>query len=107
MQDRCNILWGFNILMLYFADAFVSINKAGESFDKICKLWLGPKLVVLLYDPRDVELVLSSQVYIDKSYEYSFFKPWLGDGLLISTGKFSILHSILLNHYDKCNKIIS
>lgn len=41
---------------------------------------------MLLYDPRDVELVLSSQVYIDKSNEYRFFQPWLGEGLLISTG---------------------
>lgn len=57
------------------------------SFEKVAKLWIGPKLVVLLYDPRDVEQILSSQVYIDKSNEYSFFKPWLGDGLLISTGE--------------------
>lgn len=84
----------FNTLMLYFAAVFTAINKKGENFDKVCKLWLGPKLMVLLFDPRDVELVLSSQVYIDKSYEYSFFKPWLGDGLLISTGKFAILIAI-------------
>lgn len=59
----------------------------GADYKDVAKLWLGPKLIVLLYDPRDVELVLSSQVYIDKSYEYSFFQPWLGEGLLISTGK--------------------
>ncbi|KAH8321270.1 hypothetical protein KR067_002388 [Drosophila pandora] len=50
-------------------------------------MWIGPKLVVFIYDPRDVELLLSSHVYIDKASEYKFFKPWLGDGLLISTGK--------------------
>lgn len=42
--------------------------------------------MVFLTEPRDVELILSSHVYIDKSPEYRFFKPWLGDGLLISTG---------------------
>lgn len=51
------------------------------------KLWAGPKLLVFLTDPRDVELILSSYVHIDKSSEYRFFKPWLGDGLLISTGQ--------------------
>lgn len=58
----------------------------GDGYPDIAKVWLGPKLIVLLYDPRDVELVLSSQVYIDKSNEYRFFQPWLGEGLLISTG---------------------
>lgn len=56
-------------------------------FDGLCKLWIGPKLIVFLFRPDDVELILSSHVYIDKSAEYDFFKPWLGEGLLISTGK--------------------
>ncbi|KAJ8944745.1 hypothetical protein NQ318_011651 [Aromia moschata] len=47
----------------------------------------GPKLLIFLVDPRDVELILSSHVHIDKASEYRFFKPWLGDGLLISTGQ--------------------
>lgn len=58
------------------------------NFPNLAKIWIGPRLVVFLYDPRDVEIILSSQVYIDKSPEYEFFKPWLGDGLLISTGTY-------------------
>lgn len=50
------------------------------------RVWIGPRLIVFLTDPRDVELILSSHVYIDKSPEYRFFKPWLGNGLLISSG---------------------
>lgn len=45
--------------------------------------------MVFLADPRDIELILSSQVYLDKSPEYRFFKPWLGNGLLISSGECS------------------
>ena len=56
-------------------------------YKEIIKLWIGPKLMVFLADPRDIELILSSQVYLDKSPEYRFFKPWLGNGLLISSGK--------------------
>lgn len=44
-------------------------------FDAVCKLWIGPKLIVFLFNPADVELILSSHVYIDKSAEYDFFKP--------------------------------
>lgn len=61
-----------------------SIPYDGES---VVKIWIGPRLLVFLYDPRDVELILSSHTHIDKADEYRFFKPWLGDGLLISTGQ--------------------
>lgn len=43
--------------------------------------------MVFLTEPRDIEALLSSHINIDKSPEYGFFKPWLGDGLLLSTGR--------------------
>lgn len=61
------------------------------------KVWVGPKLMVFLVDPRDVEIILSSHVHIDKSDEYRFFRPWFGkSGLLISTGIITFLTSVLL-----------
>jgi hypothetical protein len=66
---------------------FKTVIRKGKDFKDVIKLWAGPKLMVFLADPRDIELVLSSQVYLDKSPEYRFFKPWLGNGLLISSGK--------------------
>lgn len=71
------------------SDVFRTIleKQVTYDFDSVAKLWIGPKLIVFLFNPADVELILSSHVYIDKSAEYDFFKPWLGDGLLISTGK--------------------
>lgn len=65
---------------------FRTVIHMSEQFNEIIKIWIGPKLTVFLADPRDVEIILSSQVLIDKSSEYEFFKPWLGDGLLISSG---------------------
>lgn len=63
--------------------------RRSEEYDryKPTKLWFGPRLGIFLLDPNDIEVILSSNVYIDKSPEYRFFKPWLGDGLLISTGE--------------------
>ncbi|XP_045764148.1 cytochrome P450 4g15 [Maniola jurtina] len=70
-------------------DIFKRIMARSEQFEheSAVKIWIGPRLLVFLYDPRDVELILSSNVHIDKADEYRFFKPWLGDGLLISTGQ--------------------
>ncbi|EDV99545.1 cytochrome P450 4g15 [Drosophila grimshawi] len=69
------------------SSVFKTVIRKSTPFEHIAKMWIGPKLVVFIYDPRDVELLLSSHVYIDKASEYKFFKPWLGDGLLISTGQ--------------------
>lgn len=56
-------------------------------YTNIAKLWIGPKLIVFLTHPKDVEIILGSHVHIDKADEYRFFKPWLGNGLLISSGE--------------------
>lgn len=66
---------------------FKTVITKGKDYKDVIKLWAGPKLMVFLADPRDIELILSSQVYLDKSPEYRFFKPWLGNGLLISSGE--------------------
>ncbi|XP_014208573.1 cytochrome P450 4g15-like [Copidosoma floridanum] len=58
-----------------------------DIYGNVTRAFIGPKLIVFLIDPRDVEIILSSQVHIDKSPEYRFFAPWLGQGLLISTGE--------------------
>lgn len=70
-----------------FAVVFKTVITKGKDYKDVIKLWAGPKLMVFLADPRDIELILSSQVYLDKSPEYRFFKPWLGNGLLISSGE--------------------
>lgn len=41
----------------------------------------------VISDPKMAEEILSSQKLIDKGDDYELIKPWLGSGLLISTGK--------------------
>lgn len=61
--------------------------KLSDKFGRVVRGWAGWKLIVFLMDPRDIEVILGSQTHIDKSDEYTFFQPWLGNGLLISTGE--------------------
>lgn len=58
-----------------------------KMYGNITRGWIGNKLVIFLTHPADVEIILNSHVYLDKSEEYRFFKPWLGEGLLISSGE--------------------
>ncbi|KAJ8727105.1 hypothetical protein PYW08_015502 [Mythimna loreyi] len=68
-------------------DQLVNIAlKYAEQYGTVIRAWLGPKLIVFILDAEDIEVILSSHEHIDKSPEYRFFKPWLGEGLLISTG---------------------
>ena len=41
-----------------------------DVYGNVARAFLGPKLVVFLVDPRDIEIILSSHVHIDKSPEY-------------------------------------
>uniref|UniRef100_A0A8D0H973 Cytochrome P450 4V2 n=1 Tax=Sphenodon punctatus TaxID=8508 RepID=A0A8D0H973_SPHPU len=52
----------------------------------LLKLWIGPLPFVVLYHSDTVEVILSSSKHMTKSYPYKFLHPWLGQGLLTSTG---------------------
>ncbi|XP_042211264.1 cytochrome P450 4C1-like isoform X1 [Homarus americanus] len=52
----------------------------------IFRVWAGPVPIVQLLRCRPVEVILSSQKHLDKSLDYTFLHPWLGTGLLTSTG---------------------
>ncbi|KAG5682569.1 hypothetical protein PVAND_011914 [Polypedilum vanderplanki] len=61
-------------------------KKLSDKFGRVVRGWAGWKLVVFIMNPADAEVILNSSEHIEKSDEYKFFKPWLGNGLLISTG---------------------
>ncbi|XP_027591287.1 cytochrome P450 4V2 isoform X1 [Pipra filicauda] len=67
---------------------FNQLKFYSEEFRKwsLFNLWLGPLPVVVLYHPDSVEVILNSSKHIEKSYLYDFLHPWLGTGLLTSTG---------------------
>ncbi|XP_073831826.1 cytochrome P450 4g1-like [Musca autumnalis] len=48
---------------------------------------LGPIMVITLWNPLDIEVVLSSSIHLEKPQEYNYFRPWFGNGLLISKGQ--------------------
>uniref|UniRef100_A0A914EP75 Cytochrome P450 n=1 Tax=Acrobeloides nanus TaxID=290746 RepID=A0A914EP75_9BILA len=75
-------------------------------------LWLGPQPLVILIKADYVKAVLESNALTSKGKEYSILEPWLGTGLLTSSGSkwknrrklltpafhFNILNSFMLIH---------
>lgn len=57
-------------------------------FGRSFRIWFGPfNVSFYLCDPKDVEVVLSSNSLLKKNTLYDFILPWLGTGLLISDGR--------------------
>lgn len=63
------------------------INDLSRVYGGVFRVWVGMhKVAFVISDARIAELVLGhSHKYLAKSDIYSFLKPWLGNGLLLST----------------------
>lgn len=51
------------------------------------KILLGPKILISLAEPEDLEVILAQGKTIQKSEEYEYTKDWIGEGLITSMGQ--------------------
>lgn len=58
-----------------------------DIYGQTIRVWFGPELNILTSDMKFVEPLLSSHDLLDKATEYDFLRPWLHQGLLVSTGR--------------------
>uniref|UniRef100_A0A8C9SE37 aromatase n=1 Tax=Scleropages formosus TaxID=113540 RepID=A0A8C9SE37_SCLFO len=67
---------------------FCQIHEISERFRNapLTKLWIGPVPFILLFHAETIEMLLNNSKHMDKAYAYKFLHPWLGTGLLTSTG---------------------
>ncbi|XP_050456470.1 cytochrome P450 4C1-like isoform X1 [Cataglyphis hispanica] len=55
--------------------------------DGIFIYWIGMKPLISIFKPEILEIIFPSTVNIEKGFPYELLEPWLGKGLLTSTGK--------------------
>ncbi|XP_037933996.1 probable cytochrome P450 4d14 [Teleopsis dalmanni] len=68
-------------------ETIYNFNKLMRSeYGKIWRLWFFHHDGIFVQDPKFFESILSSQQVISKNNLYNLLIPWLGDGLLLSTG---------------------
>jgi len=67
-------------------DYLRSLVHLNEDYGQIFKIYIGSTVYVIMTNPADVEVVMTSSTNITKSVLYDMLRPWLGEGLLISTG---------------------
>ncbi|KAJ8888508.1 hypothetical protein PR048_007999 [Dryococelus australis] len=84
-----------------FFDAVVL--KLAKQYGPLFRVWVGPNLFVILSAPEYIEVILSSNTQLDKGSNYKFTLPWIGDGLLTSTGNASVL---LRSCFDAWGRVV-
>lgn len=57
-----------------------------QSYGTQFRFWLGPKLMVVLTDPRDIEVILNSPKAAYKDPVYRFLEKFIGRGLITGSG---------------------
>uniref|UniRef100_A0A6Q2WTW4 Cytochrome P450 4V2 n=1 Tax=Esox lucius TaxID=8010 RepID=A0A6Q2WTW4_ESOLU len=69
-------------------DFFRQIIGYTEQFKNhpLMKIWIGPIPFLILFHAETIETVLNNPIHMEKAYAYKFLHPWLGTGLLTSTG---------------------
>ncbi|XP_055934616.1 cytochrome P450 4C1-like [Argiope bruennichi] len=70
---------------VYIIERVLGTNILFQKYGFHC-FWFGPNPVISIFSPELLEIVLSSNVSLEKSFEYRFLERWLGRGLLTSTG---------------------
>ncbi|GIX80215.1 cytochrome P450 4V2 [Caerostris extrusa] len=70
---------------VYILQGIIGVNSLFYK-DGVQLFWMGLFPVASVFKPELVEIILSSNTSLDKSYEYSYLHRWLGRGLLTSTG---------------------
>ncbi|XP_025266468.1 cytochrome P450 4C1-like isoform X1 [Camponotus floridanus] len=75
----------------------------------VFKLWGFFTFFISIRHPDDLEIILSSNKYIEKNHVYNLLHPWLNTGLLTSTGaKWHARRKILTPafHFNMLNRFV-
>ena len=58
-----------------------------KKYGNVVKFYFGMKIQIFLFEADGFEKILSSTKNITKGFGYEFLLPWVGQGLLTSTGQ--------------------
>lgn len=68
-------------------DFYNTFREACYFYRRSFRVWIANRLFIACLSPEDAEVILGNNFEITKGDAYDFLLPWIGDGLLTSTGK--------------------
>lgn len=102
-------------------ELFEFMKKRSQQFKPIFRVWAGSHPEVHVMKAEYTEIIFNSVTHIEKGKIYKFLGPWLGQGLLTSTGQrwhshrklitptfhFKILENFFEVFVEKSNKLVN
>ncbi|XP_043285788.1 uncharacterized protein [Venturia canescens] len=67
-----------------------------NSYPSPFKIWMGPRLFTVIYEPEQLKSVLLSPKTIEREALYQLASPWLGDGILTASADKWRIHRKLI-----------
>ncbi|XP_025204857.1 cytochrome P450 4V2-like [Melanaphis sacchari] len=80
------ILFSCTMAMKHPKDLLPFFKEIIQNNGPVVHFNISGRSYVIINDPDDIKVLLSSTAYIKKGPEYEMLKPWLNDGLLLSSG---------------------
>lgn len=71
-------------------------HTAYENYGPIFRIWLTVFPAVVLFEPADIQVVLSSSKHLEKTHFYRMLHNFIGDGLITSDGDRWKIHRKIL-----------
>ncbi|KAI4483245.1 hypothetical protein M0804_008300 [Polistes exclamans] len=68
-------------------DITYKLMKLSENYSSPWLLRIGPKLVVVLTDPENIEIISKRSNEYEKNFLYKFLNDFMGNGLISAPGK--------------------
>lgn len=59
-----------------------------NKYGSMSRIWLAHRLFIYIDRPEDIEIILNSQICLDKGDAYGFVSDMLGNGLVTLDGIF-------------------
>ncbi|XP_049937612.1 cytochrome P450 4C1-like [Schistocerca serialis cubense] len=76
----------YRVFFLEREDFVAYLDQMTKTYWPLYRVWLGFQPDVHVVKPEHIEKIMTSSELITKSHVYHFLEPWLGQGLLTSTG---------------------
>ncbi|XP_075226509.1 cytochrome P450 4C1-like isoform X1 [Lycorma delicatula] len=102
------------------SDCLQTLCRFTDEHGPIFSFWAGNKLLIVLSGLNEIQTILTNNTLLTKSEFYDFMKPWIGTGLITSSGEewhrqrkilapafqFKILQRFIVNFSSNTNTLV-
>ncbi|KAI4476301.1 hypothetical protein M0804_013717 [Polistes exclamans] len=91
------LIGNLNIFAGYIKDVTYILINLSANYSSPWVMWIGPKLIVILDDPENIEIISKSSNGYEKSSLYDFLEDIMGNGLASASASIWKIHRSILD----------